>query len=177
MKNLFSFFLIGLLILFFSCGKEKIKIDPHWGKANAMKNGAAWHSLPSAGISNLDGKLFISCNTYTKEGYHRELLHLFKLPLAEGSYKVDSTSVRDDNHQVGAVFITSTDDGDVMGDIYHISTLDSLNEISIIRITGKEIRGTFRLTMFRDIRRAPSRPDIPDTLRFEDGKFHTKIFD
>jgi len=79
-----------------SCNKEKIEIDKYWGEAGANKNGIEWTCLPHAGISNLSDKLFISCNTYNKQGYHREQLILFKIPLNEGEYNVERTSDRNE---------------------------------------------------------------------------------
>lgn len=175
MKNVIILILIPLLVFSLSCNKEEIELDEYWGEASATKNGSDWMPLPHAGISNINGKLFVSCNTYSGEGYHRELLHLFKIPLIEGNYKIERTEVRDEDDKIGAKFFTSVDDGDVTGDIYYISDADSLNSVSITKIEGDEVWGAFNLTMYRDTTRAVQHPNVPDTLVFTDGKFHTKI--
>lgn len=170
-----NYTIIFLLVFVISCYGEKIEIDEHWGEASATKNDIHWVSLPSAGISNINEKLFISCNTYSNEGFHRELLLLFKIPLVEGMYNVERTEEREENDKIGAKLITSIDDGDVTGDVYYISELDSLSTISITKIEDKEIWGTFNLTLFRDTTRAIQHPNVPDSLIFNNGEFHTKI--
>ena len=175
MKKYIIYTVILLLMFTISCNKEKIEIDEYWGEAGAIKNGNNWTCLPHAGISNISDKLFISCNTYSKEGYHREQLLLFKIPLNKGEYNVERTGLRDEDDKTGAKFFTSVDDGDVTGDIYYIAESDSLSIVSITKIEGKEIWGTFNLTLFRDTTRVTQHPDVSDTLIFTNGEFHTKI--
>ena len=175
MKKYIIYAIFSFLVFTISCNKEKNEIDEYWGEAGAYKNGIEWTCLPLAGISNINDKLFISCNTYSDEGYHREELLLFKIPLNEGEYDVERTEERDEDDKVGAKFFTSVDDGDVTGDIYYISESDSLSIIAITKIEGKEVWGTFNLILFRDTTRAIQYPDVPDTLIFTDGQFHTKI--
>jgi hypothetical protein len=159
----------SLLFLSISCNKEKIKIDEYWGEATATKNGVHWNSYPSGGISNLDDRLFVSCNTYSKEGYHREQLLMYSIPIEINDYIITKSPAK-------VKFYTSTDDGDVTGDIYNISDSDSLSLVSITRIEGKEVWGTFSLTLYRDTSRVHD-PGVPDTLIFTDGEFHTKILE
>ena len=134
MKNAIWFIAIVFTIQLSSCDKEEFKKLEYWGRVSADKNAANWASLPSGGISNINGKFFVSCNVYNSSDIHREQLLLFKIPLLEGSYNVEKTRERDEDEKVGAMFFTVTDDGDVIGDIYDISELDSTSTISILKI-------------------------------------------
>ncbi len=169
MKNSITYTVAFLMLFAISCNKEKIEIDEYWGEASATKNDTHWTSYPSGGISNLDDRLFVSCNTYSKEGYHREQLLMYSIPMEVNDYVISKSLAK-------VKYYTLTDDGDVIGDKYYISELDSLSTISITEIDGEEVWGTFSLTLYRDTSRVHD-PGVPDTLIFTDGEFHTKILE
>nr|WP_295929694.1 hypothetical protein [uncultured Dyadobacter sp.] len=65
-------------------------------------------------------------------------------------------------------------DGDVGGDCYY--TVDSENnyiQIDSYNEKTKEIKGSFQLTLAA--RKPRSSDALPDTLRFRNGRFYTKI--
>ena len=173
MSNKVNLIFLLFLIFTISCVKQRGIIQEYWGEASASKNNTEWNSFPSGRINSIHNKLSVSCNTYSDEGYHREDLLLFKIPLSEGTYKVEKTRSREEDGKTGAIFFTSTDDGDVTGDIYDISESDSTSTISITKIEGEEIWGTFDLILYRDTTRAYK--GNPDILEFRNGMFHTKI--
>lgn len=171
MKNLVLF--ISVLI-FISCNKNDLPQE-YWGESSAEKNNLCWSGYPVAGVSNINDKLYVESNVYSKEKYHRELLCIFKIPCSIGKFRINDTEVRDIDNITGADYITSVEDGDVMGDAYKISPTDSLSWIEITKIDDDEIWGNFDITFVRDTFFTISAPDIPDTIIFKNGTFHTKI--
>ena len=174
MKNITTYTIAMVLFLLAGCNKEQAPRDEHWGGLAANINGKNWYSLAFAGINYNDGKLYINSDTYSKEGFLRESLLIYKIPLQVGQYRIWKTGRSDYNDKTGALFITSVDDGDVGGDFYFVMESDTLSSVTITKIDEKEVWGVFNLTLIRDTTSAVQY-GAPDTLIMKNGEFHTKI--
>jgi hypothetical protein len=182
--------LILLLLIITSCS---IPIGPSkysWGSFSAQMNGKAWGQSYPEGFQEIRADTFqggnaedqcpeeshwISFDWYNNKGFHRENLILRKIPLVAGKYKViPNPSQCKMTDPVYAMFYTSIDDGDVLGDSYRIlSTYDNFVQVDNYDTYTKEIRGKFQLK-FVLASKAP-RHVLPDTLQFTEGRFYTKI--
>ncbi len=108
-------------------------------------------------------------NKYSKEGFLRESIFIYKIPDAVGHYPLSrSTDPWAVDELTGATFYLSTDDGDVsLGPSYKLLEPGHDNFLEIDKKKGDEIWGKFRITFVRD--------SPPDTVYFTNGDFHTKI--
>jgi hypothetical protein len=76
--------------------------------------------------------------------------------------------------QPSAAFFTLISDGDVSGNSYYtVDSEDNYIQIDTYNSKTKEIWGSFQLTLA--IYRPRYSDALPDTLRFRNGRFHTKI--
>lgn len=186
-----NFFILFLLIVtscsvFQDIGPSKYS----WGSFSAQMNGKVWGQNYPNGFQEIRGDTFqggnaenqcleeshsISFDWFNKQGFHRENLILRKIPLLSGKYKViPNPSKCKMTDPIYAMFYTSTDDGDVLGDIYTIlPTQDNFVQIDNYDNYTKEIRGKFQLTFV--IKSIGANHVLPDTLQFTEGSFHTKI--
>jgi hypothetical protein len=186
-----NFFALLLLIVtscsvFQDIGPSKYS----WGSFSAKMNGKEWGQSYPGGFQEIRGDTFqggnaedqcpeenywISFDWFNKQGFHRENLILKKIPLMPGKYKVIPYSSKCQMiDPIYAIFFTSIDDGDVLGDIYAIlPTQDNFVQIDNFDNYTKEIRGKFQLTFV--IKDRGSNRILSDTLRFTEGRFHTKI--
>ncbi|HAK77106.1 MAG TPA: hypothetical protein DCR35_02420 [Runella sp.] len=161
-----------------------------WGSFSAKINGKVWGESYSGGFQEIRGDTFqggnaenqcpeeshsISFDWFNKQGFHRENLILRKIPLLSGKHQViPNPSKCKMTDPIYAMFYTSTDDGDVLGDIYTIlPTQDNFVQIDNYDNYTKEIKGKFQLTFV--IKSIGGNHVLPDTLRLTEGRFHTKI--
>jgi hypothetical protein len=92
----------------------------------------------------------------------------------EGTYEIDSTSVRDIDDLHGAIYYTLQDDG-TAGESYDILEGIVENRLKITQKRGDEIWGEFQVAFAKDLRYGEQDPTVPDTVVFTNGVFHTKI--
>ena len=175
-KNILIILQFCLFFCFISCNKESYK-DLYWGASKASKNNVIWEALPNA--HNTKFGLTFSFDIYdSKSEVVRQTLNLYKVPLKIDKYILKKTDNQVDDGKVGALFTTLTSEGDVYEDFYYIKDIDStFNHISITKIKGDEIWGTFNLKVHRDASRPLTSKDIPEVITFENGDFHTKIIE
>ncbi len=178
MKNVF--FILALVI--FSCGDDD-NVDPQrqfdFGSITALKNGEHWsaeiHGFDNNGQWDYFG---IDSRVYNQQGFERENFVVLRLPkaiLLDEIIPICGNNCNDSNQ---GIFGTSTVDGDVNCDIYNIvEELSSENQIEITEYDSesKEFRGTFRAVFAIDENREKCNPNAPDTIRFTNGEFHSKI--
>lgn len=177
MKNLLI--LLTVLTAFQSCQEEPSLIpDIYWGEASAIKNGEPWNGLIYAQPDEPYGYGFsISINAFNKQQILRENLHFYKIPYIVKKNKIDTIELRIDTVLTGASYNTILDDGDVLGDIFDVYNGASENYIRVTSYdeNSGEVRGEFAVTFVFDETDNRSDPTAPDTIRFTNGQFHTKI--
>ena len=177
MKNL----LISLIFVMTlqSCREEPSLIpDIYWGEASATKNGQPWSGLIYAQPNEPYGYWFdISIRVFNTQEFLRESLFFFKIPYAIQNNQIDTIEARVDTTRTGAFYATLVDDGDVVGDIFDVYNGESENYISVTSYdkSSGEVRGEFAVTFVFDVTDNRSDPTAPDTIRFTNGQFHTKI--
>ncbi|MCE6990618.1 hypothetical protein [Dyadobacter sp. CY323] len=166
--------------------------NPSWGFLTTKMNGQDWNKTYRNGYQVVQGLIstgavgsampckgefyYINSELYTDRGEVRQHLSLIKVPIVKGKYKVTpyiNGHCSDSDPVYGILY---TQFGDVMDDQYNILTSESnFLQIDSYDDKSKEIKGTFQLTFV--LERAGSGQTLPDTIRFREGKFHTKIMD
>lgn len=175
--------------------KKKEDPGPYWGTAFASFNGEYWNDLrgwqmrvlASTG-ANADlppcqpGIVHVMMEKSTPEGYAREVLYINKIPPNIGTYPVHIFKVCQENILVGANFHLLGADGDVLLDSYQVlETEDNWVNISSYNANTGEVRGTFQISFVHGsaedvVKREKVVTDFPDTIRFTNGQFHTRIY-
>jgi len=181
------FKLLFILLLFNSCKEDSFN-DPNrvfnYGSFTALKNGEPWSAEihgASYGESGYNGKtdiFAILVRTYNNDGYLREGLSIQFIPkkIGKGTL-IRSCGANCDTAYQGGVR-TISDDGDVICDKYRVvENLKDQNFVNIIEFNQEtnEFSGTFSATYVIEKGRNCSNPNPPDTIRFTNGKFHSKI--
>ena len=172
MKNKIYFFL-GLVFLsfYFSCKDDDI-FD---GKVTANMNGESWKTEAIIASPNLpyDQGMDIIIYELNRAGLSQMQLHLFKIPITEGTYNLDSTGVRDIDTLIGASLVMTDHDVPISGyDL--IEDGSEVNELVITEIDGDEIKGTFDISFVKNSTN-PFGVNDPDTVIFKNGVFETKL--
>jgi hypothetical protein len=121
---------------------------------------------------------YLASQLYNSEGFLRQELLFIKIPTIPGHHKIIPYKLNycDDRDPAYGVLYTSVSDGDVAGDQYQVlSTEDNYIDIEDYNAVSKEIKGTFQVTFTLESKGYGH--NLPDTLRFTEGRFHTKIID
>ena len=185
---------------FLACKKEEPLPNarwPHWGEVTGLLNGEPWvefmtnkalnrpwHIKIYAGEGADRSKHPCNLNTFSivaakfnPAGFRRERIGFHKIPNQEGIYPLTGRGSNcEPDSSPSASFATSEDDGDVGKDYYEVlRTEESYLAVASFDPATKEIRGTFRVT-FLIKNRSRTLPTYPDTVRFTNGEFRTKIF-
>ncbi len=195
MKRIIALFLITFS--FFTCKREAQRPRfPNWGFVTATANGEPWltfmtntaiqqpWSIKIYGYEGSDrsdhpcnqNTFSINMRKFNPDGFMREALSFGKIPAREGTYLLKGRPGPCNIDTLPAAsFNTSQDDGDVGKDVYRVlQTESSWLTVSSYDPTTQEIKGTFSVTFIMDYK-SPSLPVYPDTVRFTNGSFHTKI--
>lgn len=116
---------------------------------------------------------------HTSEGYDHQQLLFQKIPFfpPTGRHKLVSSNPFagcQSSREPQVALYTMLSYGDVGGDSYYVSdSEDNYLQIDSYNAKTKEIKGSFQLTL---VARKPRSSDaLPDTLRFRNGRFYTKI--
>ena len=167
-----------MIIFCNSCKKEEdIIMNPYWGEISASINSQKWKNGQIYAISNVQGIGFsIIVDVYDKFDFLREHLIIYKIPKIEGIYPILKSYSQDTTAKTGALYATLQDDGDVLGDVYRLVATED-NYIEVASISGDEVEGAFQVTFAIDDSRAKVFPLAPDTIRFTNGFFHTRLND
>ena len=158
-----------------------------WGYFTADMNGSAWNKLYKnafqsvyAHISENTDSLCpgktgsMVSNSHDSNGVRQQELIFLHLPLTTGKYKLTSDEVKYCGDNRVHVTLYSQIENDVSGDIFKILPgSDSYLQINSINLSTGEIFGEFNFTMV--VFGPKDRSTLPDTLRFTNGRFHTKI--
>lgn len=178
MKNVFIIF----TIMIFSCGDDDNQ-DPQrqfdFGSISALKNGEHWsaeiHGFDNNGQWNYFG---IEISTYNVDGFRREGLGISYIDKDILSGELIQPCGANCSDSLQSSFSTISGHGDVVCDRYElVSELSDENWIEITEYNSdtKEFRGTFRAVFAIDENRPRCDENAPDTIRFTNGEFHSKI--
>ena len=188
--NIILTVLIGFAVFTSSCGDEEepdLIPDNYYGEVTALKNGVEWHANPY-GVAYREDSLFsLLFDQLTLQAFVRERLSFVLVKenssqqklapssnfYGEGHRPIDSM-VRSDS--AGISFMTIVG-GDAIGDIYDIIPEPS-NYITITSYDEEtnEIEGEFEATLFMT-KGSEFTIGSPDTIRFTQGVFRTKVRD
>jgi hypothetical protein len=169
MKQIFVFAALAACLV--SCSKDWVP-EPgiYWGKVSAKQGGADWGNSYIYGAKNRPNGigLTIKMNRFSKEGFLRESMWIYKIPDSIGHYRLSRTSPWAIDTLTGAGFAFFIDDGDVPdGPTYQLMETGHENYLEITRKKGDEVWGRFQIAFVID--------SPPDTIIFTEGSFHTKI--
>jgi hypothetical protein len=185
-----SIFTLLALVLLFACDDEK-EDRKGWGTFSANINGTPWENFHPGGYEVIEGNKNsfssgLPCSTsyslgfglVNEDKFKRFVLSIDKIPLQPGIYEIiNRISYHcDDADPAYGEFMTITADGDVLEDEYNVvETEDNFLRIDSYDSRTKEIKGSFEVTFVIQYRSPASESPLPDTLRFTDAVFHTKI--
>ncbi len=167
--------LVGLLLLVGAC-KEEQRVIPaiYWGEITALKNGEPWRGEIRANPNKLEGDGFdISVDVYDDKSIRIEFLSIVRIPLLEQYTIVDTLLFPEGimGKSTSAGYGLSHDDAQIA--FYYVLEEDGItnyiNVTSYNEATG-EVKGEFEISYLQT--RAQS---VPDTVRFTEGLFHTRI--
>ncbi|CAG5071820.1 hypothetical protein DYBT9623_03804 [Dyadobacter sp. CECT 9623] len=189
--------IIRLLLLLLSqyslvgCYKiSPLPIGPSIGYFKIDLNGKDWNKtynnayqtvesalIPYSGAYPcIEDHLDVFTELFSPEGYLRQSLYLTKIPKTVGTSKIIAAPAFhcDETDPVYSELYTITQDGDVVGDVYQpLEGADNYLHVEIYNSKTGEIKGTFQMTMVKT--RDGGTPALPDTLRFTNGRFHTRF--
>ena len=184
----------NLLLILFGCifggsCAENLMPQVSFGFVNAEVNGMHWNTTYRnayqatyavdalySSATPCDKYTFLSSELYNELGYLRQSFELVKIPSVKGKFKIVpfQNGHCDESDPVYANLYTWTSDGDVLGDTYNVLTTENnFVEITSYNPDTKEIKGKFEVTFV--LERRGSNHILADTLRFQNGHFHTKI--
>lgn len=179
-------FSISILLLT-ACDDFTLPRQPSWGYLTANVNGKDWSKTYKNAYQIIQGwndnnSIAESCSLISilnsPNGAGRQELSFQNIPCKKGRYTIIKNSP-DNNQYSGFVygaFYTLVSDGDVSGDTYRVlDTEEAYLQIDEIITKTKEIKGTFQVTFV--INQPRRHVALPDTLRFLNGRFHTKIIE
>ncbi len=191
-------FSVRLLIMFagsfqLACVYEHLAPDvPTWGSASALVNKEKWGSrypgffqtiraikgTYGTAIPCQNEYYYIRADIFNNSAFLRESIHFIKVPFTKGKHKIiDFDFQCVDNEPVAyGSFWTSSSDGDVSQDNYDVlETADNYIVIDFYNTNTMEVKGSFQVTLVINRRSLNDPSTLPDTLRFTNGLFHTKI--
>lgn len=168
-----------LIPVLYSCKEEQSLIpDIYWGEVSAIKNGQPWSGLIYARPNEPYG-FYIRIEVFNEQEFHREALTIFKIPNELKKNRIDTVQAEIDTLLTGASYATLVDDGDVLGDLFKVYEGEMENYITITSYNEEtgEVRGNFEVAFVfgEGVVGTKSDPTAPDTIRFTNGQFHTKI--
>lgn len=187
----YAFCLLSITAVFANCDKARVMPRRSWGYFEARMNKNEWQNsfenayqrtnifwgtIMQDDSTSCESKVtYLVSSIYTTEGYLRYEFYLTKVPLEKGRYKVGNVFPRNcTGPPIDAVLYTLTSDGDVGEDTYRVlESHDNYLEVSEYLPSTQEIKGKFQITMVLDD--IAFGHHLPDTLRFTEGKFHTKF--
>lgn len=177
MKKILTLTIPVILIFINSCNKENSLIpDIYWGEVTALKNGESWNGKIRATPNALYGYGFdIRVDVYNEYDIKIEYFNIARIPYLERYYIIDTIKSYVDTVLTGATYLTLN--GDVIYNSYDVfpGDIDNFINVTSYNETTREVEGAFEV-MFVKIQRPPGNiPSSPDTLRFTNGIFHTKV--
>lgn len=166
---------IWLSISLTNCADDYIMGGPYWGTVNAMKNGGAWSGkIRGSEQNNLLG---ITIDKHSHEGFLREDLFVNRIPKEIGVYNIPKSDTLRVHDFVTSTYFTLEDDGDVILDVYYVDANNNENyvEVTSIDFGSGTFSGKFQISFVRDTTRIKRHLSIPDTIKFTNGFFKTRV--
>ncbi len=190
---------LGIVMLLAGCKIVDAIIDtagplprlPNWGYLTAEMNGVEWSTTYKNAYQVTHGSTTYADNPkgvfyaltsilYSPEGCERQQLLFQNIPFSPhtGRHKLvlcnPYTGCESSDKPRVALF-ESLSDGDVAGDFFYtVDSEDNYIQIDSYNAKTQEIKGSFQLTL-ANARIPRSSNALPDTLRFRNGRFHTRI--
>jgi hypothetical protein len=127
-----------------------------------------------------EGTVSVIMQTYSEEGFLREMLGFNEVPLKPGIYPLGTTTQDDFNDGIlGASYGTLTDDGDVTEDYYYIdvNSLDNKLEVVSVDTVLRKVSGTFTASFILNTPGGQVNPNNPPKMKFSDGMFEVNIIE
>lgn len=165
--------LVGF-IFFIACQKTddpKPQIPEHyWGFVTVEKNNAPWTAYPYAKGGSVYGGGIVF-DSLTNDGKLLENLVFLKIPYSSGRYTPRNTFGQINDGLQGAAFFIMNDD--LTEGYYQVMESDSANYIEVLNYDAAEktFEGSFQVS-FIAVNRPPG---YPDTIRFTNGVFKTRL--
>lgn len=191
---------LGIIILLAGCKIVDAIIDtagpvprlPNWGYLTAEMNGVNWSTTYKNAYQVTHGSTTYADNPkgifyaltsilYSSEGYDRQQLLFQNIPFSPhtGRHKVVSCNPYagcESSDKLKVTLFELLSDGDVGGDCFYATdSEDNYIQIDSYNERTDEIKGSFQLTLVARIPRSSNA--LPDTLRFRNGRFHTRIIE
>lgn len=176
------FLIISFISFLASCKESDDFFSVYSGNARARKNGEPWND--NLYVRTAPDPLFgygfdLVIDRFNESRFLRETLFFNKIDYQKGLFQIDTFDVRVDTFRIGGGYYTSSDDGDVGCDFYKVLSGDGIqNQVEIISYNEKTriVEGKFDVTLIIDLSFRPRcNPNAPDTIRFSDGWFRTRI--
>ena len=170
--------LICIVFTVFSCQKEEVvepsKPDGYWGQGEALMNGNSWSVDAYATININHGNGFeLFMDSLVSNFLIAQGLSISKIPYVPGTYPVVDTRPSTDDGKVGGFFCYT--EHDAILSCYDILESDSSSFVTLESYDASthEVKGTFDLTFYHET----TQVGYPDTIRFRNGVFHTRILE
>ena len=181
--------ILGTIVFLNACKKD---INPlasyYWGNVNAQKNGQDWVSEPKGWTLTLYGvvetrgartkkdSFALLIDKFNQNNEMRERIGITGIPIKIGKYTiytVTGASNYDRDTVSMASFALSGADGDVQIGYYNVLETEQNNiSVDALDTIKNEVRGKFNITF---INAYPKSGLQPDTVRFKNGVYFTKI--
>lgn len=152
--------------------------DQEYGWSTAQKNGLNFEAsgLARQHSTRPDDFFGLKFQTYTDWGAKRESFSISEMEYIIGTHQVISHDEDQQNGIPRGFYVTLSDDGDVVEDVYELDERQSnwLEITAIDTIAGEQtITGKYNLHF--KIKRAKTNPLNPDHVRFTDGAFEVRF--
>ncbi|MBN1924930.1 MAG: hypothetical protein JW798_03770 [Prolixibacteraceae bacterium] len=167
----YNLLLLCILLALLSCNKEEDKL-PDWSKVSAKMNEKSWSAVALAFFNNDETvpKISIMATVINKFGYSTEELYFDNIPLEIGCHKLSRwmPGLMDDT--IYSSYATMMDD--VLGDRFVVCE-EEKNFIILTAIDTINMKfcGYFQVIFIRDVNDNVTDANLPDTIRFTEGKF------
>lgn len=168
-------FLLSVMLI--GCEKNTDQPDDTFnGKANALRNGELWNAECKAVMSSsYPDELYLYIDRYNTYGERREAFVVGRIELVEGKFEIVNGLGVNPNANYYSHYSSHVADGDAIDGEYFVFEADSnYIEITEIDLNTKDFIGKFKVTFLKDTTFNVN-PNLPDTLRFSEGEFQTKI--
>ncbi|WP_338769309.1 hypothetical protein WAF17_09575 [Bernardetia sp. ABR2-2B] len=182
MKKQITFLLTTLCILMSSCSKEEVRLNRnYWGEVQVLKNGETWKPFIYATTDVKNSEvIYVEMGYYSKQGISKEVLTLSQISKRIGFNSIISdkvgTDIQDENNIINySSYYSLIADGDVICSSYQVD--DSVEVAGYVNVTKYDaesgiLEGTFEVTLVKD---RSCEENAPDTLRFTEGVFYTRV--
>lgn len=179
LKHLFHY---SILLFFLSCEnkEEIIEATPiyYWGEATAIIDGISWDgevNIAAQYQEECSEKFSILIHCKNNVGITHRSFSITYIDYQKGENNIISKT-NCNNTNKAAIFYTTLIDGDVLGDIYQVTSLENSNntiEITQVKPKTQEVYGKYNTQLYLKRPSGIGNKEV-DTIYIE-GNFHTKV--